>query len=229
MIKRNEQGIVGQHDIYNPNAPIDLGDSAARTGILAMCGSIQDIELLPLFEIEPGFCARAPKGNEPYDNIWSFSRDQLLQYVAGLPRHQEGSKIAARLLWTHMERFFFCQNKLNTGSKPKPWYVPADILTPSHVGHLIRVVKCYPLYPFLLVSYLWLLFDIYWSTKVKPTVESNQIVAMCSVAGKWALRLYVKMHPDFKTPLYNYWGGWRDQGEIANAIIDYIEDTVGVK
>jgi hypothetical protein len=154
----------------------------------------------------------------------------LLQFTAGYLNDGQVSNLnkrlpAKRIFWSRFRSGFLCQNTHTIDLKPKPWY-NRDILTPSHIGHLIKIAKIYWLYPFLLVSYSWLLFDILWSTKVKPDDESNQIIALCAVAGDWALKLYCWLHPNWTGPLYSYWSGWRDQREIAVAIDIYIKVRV---
>jgi hypothetical protein len=219
--------IIVQHDRTKPDYA-DGGDSAARSGIMAMAGSQVDRLVLGLFEQESGVLVRHPK-QTPYNDPRSFTRDQLLQYIAGFTqpylRGVMSTTIPRRVFWSRLKAGFLCQNTNDLFLNPQPWY-KRDILTPSHIGHLIQAAKLYYLYPFLIISYTWLLLDILWSTMVKPYDESNQIVAMCSVAGTWALKLYCGLHPDWKRPLIGYWSGWRDQEEIGKAIIIYIQGRI---
>lgn len=220
MIIRDKYGIIVQHDKTNPLYK-DGGDSAARTGIATMVGLVNYNWLgIQAFEVGNGILVRHPI-QAPYNNPNSFSRDQLLQFVGGL----RDVKMAKRIFWSRVRAGFLAQNKLDIDLKPKKWY-DRDILTPSHMGHLLRAAQIYWLYPLLVISYAWLLIDILWSTKVMPYQESNQIICMCSVAGKWALKLYCWLHPDFRAPIKKYWGEWRDQAEIGDAIIKFIEEKI---
>lgn len=82
-IKRDEFGIICQHDPTNPGY-LDGGDSANRTAMMALCGSEQDIKQLPKF-IVGGKLVRhpcQPKWNDPAET----SRDQLVPVLAALWR-----------------------------------------------------------------------------------------------------------------------------------------------
>lgn len=239
MIVRDENGIIMQHD---PNDPLylDGGDAAARDGMASMSGSRKDRGVMSLFELDDGILSRHPI-QSPYDDPRTTTRDQLLQFVAGYLTplsawswNTDRRMPAKRIFWTHAKRGFLCQNthKIvddpNTNKKvlvKKKWW-DRDILTPSHIGHLIKIAQIYWLYPFLPISYLWLLGDIFWSTYVKPFDESNQIIAMCAVAGDWALRLYCHAHPDWKKPIRDYYSGWRNQPELGELIIKYVKARI---
>jgi len=210
MLVRDSEGIICQHSPYDPYY-CDGGDSAARTGILAACGSDYDRIQAQSFVIE-GLGVRHPT-QVPYNNPNSFTRDQLIQLTAGLEVKQ-----ARALLISHAKRGFICQNSHETEGAKKAWY-KRDILTPSHIGHLILKSKTYLAYPFLLISMPWLLLDILWSTKVAPMKEQNQIICMLLSYPSIFLALYRKLHPCLEASLQDYWGGWRDQVEIKKAIL----------
>jgi len=217
MIKRDEHNIICQH---NPELPsyLDGGDSASRTGLLAMTDSIYDIREIPYFE-NKGLIVRHPY-QYPYNNTRTTSRDQLIMYSAGLERGSERSK---RIFWSRVKSFFFCQNILSIDLSKKT--LCPDILSPSHISHLIKIAKIYWLYPFFIIGWPWLILDIMWSCFIKPKDESNQIIAMCNVAGIWALQLYVFLHYDYTVPLKIYWSKYpfRDQNEIEDILINYIK------
>lgn len=228
MIRRDELGVVCQHDIYDPSKPLDGGDSAARTGILAMCGSLTDRLKMPYFEYF-GILKRHPS-KHPYNDPRSFSRDQLLQFTAGYLNTDAPIRYpytARRIFWAHAKRGFFCQNELTIDLQPKPWYARRDILTPSHIAHLLKVAQIPWLNWFVVLARLWLILDILWSTKVRPWDESNQIICMCaSEKSNWALKLYTKWHPNWRHTILGYWSGWRNQEEISDTLIRYIEERI---
>lgn len=223
MIKRDSYDIIVQHD---PNQPTysDGGDSASRTGIMAMCGSIQDQVLLREFDLEfNGHLKRHPF-QEPYNDYRSFTRDQLLPFMAGAYRANK-QLLTFHVFYFYFKRFFICANTITDQGKPKKWW-DRDLLSPSHIGHLIICSKMYILYPFLLFSYLDIFIDILWACFVAPKDESNQILSMLDVYGTFYLRIYCKLHPDWKNTVSDYWGYWRDQKEIGDALIKYIENRL---
>lgn len=206
MIFRDSYGLIVQPD-YNWEsywAFTDAGDSASRTGIMALCGSEQDIFLLPKFCI-PKFI------RHPYDEKWSdpnlMSRDQLICLMAGF-----GDQSNADIPYFKYE--FWMMNK--------------DILTPSHWGHLNRCAGIPISWLFRQISDINLLADIFWSTKIRPWSEQNQIICMCLVRGKWWVELYKKWHPDYRKALTDYWAiDWRRQGEIAELLIAKLDAATG--
>ena len=217
MIKRDSSNIIVQHS-PDPSYS-DGGDSSNRTALMAFIGSITDQKLIHLF-VKGGLGCRHPS-QPPYNDPRSWTRDQLIPTIAAL----HGTSQAQDLFWGHFKRGFFCQNSHTIDLAPKPWY-QRDILSPSHIGHLIMSAQIYPLYPLLLISWPWLVLDLLWSTKVKPFEEQNQIICMLGTAGVQWLKAYVWLHPDYKKATRDYWGGWRDQVEIGEAIIKYIEERM---
>ena len=214
MLKRDNLGIIVQHS-HDPSYS-DGGDSSNRTALLALSGSKIDSFVLPLF-VQDGLGRRHPS-QAPYDDPRSWTRDQLIPTIAALA----GTKQAKDLFWSHAKRLFICQNSHNIELIPKKWY-QRDILSPSHVGHLILSARIYQLYSILPIYYLFLLLDLVWNTKAQPKEEQNQFISMLVIAGKPWLKLYKKMHPSYQDNLYSYWCGWRDQKEIADAIISKVE------
>jgi hypothetical protein len=221
MIRRDEHGIICQHDPADPSY-MDGGDSSHRTGIMAMCGSARDKFLLANF-ILFGKGRRHPSQKD-YSDPRSWTRDQLIPTMAGL-KETGRTYDARKLFMSHLKRGFICQNELNIHLEPKAWY-DRDILSPSHIGHLILCAKVYPLYPFLIFSWLWMTLDLLWTTKVTPTKESNQPIVMFITAGKFWVKAFNWLQPNWRDTVRSYWGGWRDQSEIGEALIKKVEENL---
>lgn len=203
MIYRDSHGLIVQPD-YNYEDywnHTDAGDTASRTGIMALCGSDTDRLLLLIM-------ASLPLSRHPYDEKWSnpklMSRDQLICLAAGF------SIIPLQM-------------------KQVGWFINSDILTPSHKAHLKRCNKEEMSWLFQKISDLWLFCDMIWSTKVNPDLEQNQLICMLIVRGKPWAKLYTKLYPDFRAHLVQYWDSWRKQPEIAHRMIDKIEEILNEK
>lgn len=208
--------------IQHPRHKDEGGDSSRTTGMMALFGSVKDKCVLHLFEPNgDGILVRHPSH---YDHK-CFTRDQLLPFVAGLWSACK-TDIARRVFWSHAKRFFFCQNTHDQFTRKRKTLI-GDPLTPDHIGHLILCANLWPLYPFLLISYPWLILNIFWHTKIDSKHEQNQTIAMAWVAG--LIGLWAKWHPNWKGSINNYWSGWRDQKEIADIIIRYIDHRLSQK
>ncbi len=215
MLVRDNYGIVQQHDIYNQNA-LDAGDSARTTGLLAMCGSVQDRTLISYFVNSQGFVRR-----HPYDAKWSdpalTSRDQVDCVIAGLYAISSErcfipgnfwEVLCRKVFYAYAKRFFF---------------VNSDVLLPDRLGSLVLAGRIYWLFPVLPLSYVFLIGSILWNCYLAPDSEQNQLISRCSVHGKAFVRLLDKLHPALEKNLRAYWGGWRDQIEVAEALIAFVK------
>lgn len=197
MIKRDEKGFICQHDLSNPSY-MDGGDTACRTGIMSLCEAGQDSELMPKFFFKnTGFIGlvrhpfQGPKWNDPKET----SRDQLVAYASGL--WGKYTTLAKEL------RDFYSSGWINK-----------DFLAPDVRNHLDLRAGGKGSW----LGFQWLKMSILWSCKVKPNEEQNQIICMVIVAGGKYKEMYRKLHPDIKKNLMDYWGGWRDQKEIGEAL-----------
>lgn len=218
MLVRDPSNIVVQHD---PSVPsyADGGDSARSTGILALVGSTVDRINIARFFMGRGLLVRHPY--QPiHDDSRNFTRDQLLPLTAGMWAAGNHT-IVRRVFIAQAKRFFLCQN---THTHPdgvlKKFPNGPDILHPGHIWHLILCAKLRYLYWLAPIGYLFQLFDLLWSTKVKPDEEQNQVFCMMVVSG--LLPLYLKLHPDFEKNMRYYWCGWRDQRDIYNMIMEFV-------
>lgn len=200
MIKRDEHGIICQHD---PDVPdyLDGGDSAAREGIMALCGSKDDAGLLPEFYDLNAGLVRHPF-QEQWDDSAKTSRDQLVMWAAGCSINHLATALAAQRRYQ--------------------WFINKDVLLPDVRGHLRR---CAGLPPTLLQQ-VWLGLSILWQSHKPEEEELNQLLCMCIVAGPGTLKLFVKMLPNWKHNLEQYWNGWRDQSEIGAALMMKVNEVV---
>jgi hypothetical protein len=190
---------------------------------MAMCGSKQDQDLIWTFISPNGEGCRHPFQKD-YNDPLSWTRDQLIPTMAGL---KESGHIeeARKVFMSHLKRGFLCQNKLNIHLEPKAKY-SRDPLSPSHIGHLILCAKIYPLYPFLIFSWLWMALDLIWTAKVTPNDESNQPITMFITAGKLWVKAFNWLQPNWRDTVRSYWGGWRDQSEIGETLIKKVEESL---
>lgn len=223
MISRDKDLIIVQH---RPGFPLyqDAGDSSCRTGLMAMCDSSIDKDLLPLFYLQKvNKLVRHPY-QYPYYLPNNFSRDQLLPMIAGLSTAGY-HEIVRNIFFDHAKRYFLCQNDESYLYPGKKKILPdgRDILAPDHIWHLIVCGRIWYLYWFGLIGYPWQMLSILWSAFVMPENEQNQLFCMVNSSG--LLKLYIKIYglENFKKNMYDYFGGWRDQKEIAYFVCAYVE------
>lgn len=205
MIVRDRWNIICQH--YKDDTPIDGGDSASRTGIMALCGSKIDVENLEAFFVweENGWKIvrnpSQPKWNDPK----LTSRDQLVCFAAGC---------------------FFANNSAKVRAKSFPYVyrfnINSDVLAPDVKLHLNLCASIVPWWS--LFGYLWLRMAILWACFVRPEDELNQILCQAIVAGKKYVRMITILHPNWIKNVQDYWGGWRDQEEIGEALIQKVKE-----
>lgn len=222
-IVRDENGIIMQHDIYMPENRPDGGDSAARTGIMALCGSPEDRQVIFMFE-QVGLGMRHPY-QVPWNNVWNFTRDQLTCLAAGLKAAAlvTPSSACQRLYKSHKDRGWRAQNReKDVVGSVKSWPDGPDWLAPDIRLHL-RLCADIPSKWYLIGwAFLWL--SLIYNTKIKPNAEQNQFICQVIIAGpKWVKR-YKRMHKSWRENLQSYWNGWRDQKEISEAMINKLEE-----
>lgn len=207
MLIRDSYGIIVQHD---PNDPfyLDGGDSARATGIMATFGNSPDRRKCSDFVRLHGFV------RHPYQSKWkdpkNFSRDQWTCLVSGL--YYSNEDYMAAFHWRRQYVFAICPN--------------GDILGPEFYLHGLLCANSlwgYVLYPFL----IWFqVLHILWATKIAPHKEQNQTICMAKRSG--LLKLWAKLHPDWKGSLHSYWSQYpfRDQKEIADYLIAKIDAEI---
>lgn len=205
MIKRDQYGIICQHSKDDPNY-MDGGDSLRATGIMALCGSERDTNLLIKFYFSSisGLLVRHPFQNN-WNEFYKTSRDQVVCAVA--------SGDLSRACFAYLKR-----GKVNQ-----------DVLDPSVRYYLYKCAGCSEATPRLIkiLGKLFLFLSLVWNTKIKPDEEMNQFACICIVMGKfWSRKLY-DWHPDVEKNIRDYWSGWRDQAEIGEALIAKLKSVAG--
>jgi hypothetical protein len=202
---------------------MDGGDSARTEGILAMVGNKDDYKYILNFVSPSGDCVRHPFQDENNNNNPNnFTRDQLLCLMAGLSKSPIGILLNKQILRAYAKRYFRGQNTHDQEGNLKPWYKGRDLFHPGHIGFMIQASKSYVLYPFLPICWAFLLIEILIHTVFTPERESNQLISMLDVSGKFFLKLFVLLNPHWQIHIVEYWSGWRDQAEIGELIIQYI-------
>lgn len=228
MIYRDQHG-------YVMDMTMDGGDSANRAGLLALFGSP---EKLHHYEVRPGWLCRHPF-DEPWDNEYNFSRDQLLPFVAGCWK-QGNHELVSRVFWAHAKRFFFAQNfeRDYVGTKKYPYphefindqgklerrsFDWADPLDPSDIWHLILCAKIYWLYPFGVLGYPFLILSIIVHAYTNTSNDEGQLISKCVVAGKPFVWLYKCLKPDWHEALFQYWTVRRKMDAMCELITRSIQ------
>lgn len=217
---RDDEDLCMQPQPGNEANPKDGGDSAHRTGYLAFCGSQLDQANLGKFVLDTGLMVRHPK-QEPWNNPWNATRDQLIGYLSGCWRAQR-FELARALYHTHQERGFTCQSReYDWPGTTKPVGV-GDILAPEH---LMFFKVCTG--DFGAKNDLAGQANLYISIQLishDDDVEINQPLLISMICGQ--LDIFVKAHPNYRAQLRKYWGkgdDFRWQPCIAEAMIQVVD------
>lgn len=219
---RDEHNIVVQHDVNEKNPTMgDGGDSAMRTGLLAFCGSHQDAELLPDFEVpkESGIMVRHPfqhiLPNKCWNDPGNCSRDQLIPFIAGCWRIGR-TEIVQRLLAQHLARGLLCQNIYNdcpdnARKLPDPLGPHEVMFMRACAGDALAMID--PIGQLSLLAAIRAL-----PTNAEPNAMIVESIVCCQ------LDAYIARHgKTYKSVLRHYWGEQRGQLEIAETLISVVE------
>lgn len=214
MIKRDHYGFIVQHNADHPEQA-DGGDTARSTGLMAMTGSILDkilmVDLLVDDKVirHPYQTSNGKDPSSPDFRNWTLpsetSRDQVLCYSAGVER---------AMLNPRRSMLKYAQG----------WFVNKDILLPHNKLALYKAAYYGNPGVFItLFGYMFMFLHVIYNALIKPEAEQNQTIAMLRRFPTLE-RLFYRLHPDIEGNLKAYFGGkpWRDQDEIAEALIQYI-------
>lgn len=212
---RDQNGFIMQVGVNadgSQNSDLDGGDCAARTGVLAMCGSKPDAELLPRL-VKDGLLIRYPGQEERGYNLpTETSRDQLICWAAGVPFIE---KLSDRMMCQDVCIHYATKGKVN-----------ADILLPD-LRLFLYTVAGFPAPTHIkLLGMANLPMTIMWACYVKPDHELNQLICQLSVFDKKWMRMLVERHPDWKRNLYGYWSEWRRMSEIFNLMAKFVMEKI---
>jgi len=212
MIKRDEIGIIGQHNASYPEY-FDTGDSSSRAGLMAMAGSDVDKALLWQFLTKDKELVRHPTDPKWSDPLLT-SRDQLINWAGG----------AATLPMKYDNLVIFAALKKYAESS----FINKDVLLPETRLFLYKCAGLEAPIWIRALGYPLFFLKLVYNTKINPGIEQNQIISMCAVYGKWWMRKIKAWHPDLEHNLVDYWGGeeWRNQIEISTAISNFIQREI---
>lgn len=211
-MRRDNFGIMIQTDKDKPDYQ-DGGDSAFSTGLMAFCGSLQDIQLMPLFITEDHQLVRHPfqsanTGTHPHNDPRSVSRDQVIAFFAGLKYCGDENVKKACLKYA------------------KGWRVNRDILGPAHKYYLYKLAGVEPSTTLAFFAELHQMCSLVWDCYVKPNSEKNQSIVMNTIFGKRWIKFLYYNHPDLYKNIDVYFNGWRDRAEIGQGLKRRIFDEV---
>lgn len=229
-IVRDQYGIIVQREpgmIFG-----DGGDSCMRTGLMALLGDTQDkVNLLFMVRLTPpGILVRHPY-QEPWNNPNNFTRDQLICWMAGAKAVGMES-IPREVFKQCVKRGFRAQNtEYDYPGSTKKFPNGPDLLSPADMLFLgyCANVNIGLLCLLAVVGLPWFIASLLVATKINPEGEQNQMICQCLIYGRLATKLYVNMHRSWAKITLDYWGGWRDQAEIGNLLIDKVLETVKSK
>ncbi len=198
MIKRDQYNIIIQHNPKNPDDN-DGGDSAFTTGIMAGCGSLEDLHLMPLF-IKEGRLVRHPyqttnTGMAPHNDPRSVSRDQVLCFFFGRSPH--------------------AQVKAAALNYAKGWRVNGDVLEPRHKLYLYKCADEKPPLWLSIVGQFNQALSLIWDCYIKPDHEMNQSICTNIVYGTPWIAFLRRNHPNINKNIEEYYNGWRDKHQIG--------------
>lgn len=213
-------GIVMQYQEGNTEKPLDGGDSAHRTGVLAFCGSQLDANNLDKFYLTDSRMMVRHPTQEPWNNPNNCTRDQLIGYLAGCWRSGR-IEIAQGLLAAHEARGWFCQDIENDAPGTVKNPPIGDPLGPQHMMYM-RICAGQTDAATDLVSQL-ALYTAIQTASDDPESEQNQLLLLSIIGCQ--LDFYLAKQDHYADALHKYWSGvpWRGQRSIATSLIQVCE------
>jgi len=200
MIIRDAYGVIVQHD-KTDKSYLDGGDSCARTGIMSGSGSKENVvQFIISSEV-----VRHPyqvKFNKPKDT----SRDNVVQFFFSNENDEKFRKSAHK----YAESWFINKDFLSPSVRLY-FYKKADYGTPAHI---------------FVLGYLDLFLSTLWNGLIETESEKQQFTAICITMGPFWIKFFNKLHPNLEKNITEYYSGWRDQPEIAVALISKMKESI---
>lgn len=208
------------------NGATDFMDSARLVGVMATFKCATAINALNLGRYcVDGIVYRYPvvdDANPASNNPLNVTRDQILCLAAGYFFKNWSSRCVDILQQAYKRSKFTISRAQNAESdvvgSRKPWTNGPDILSPSHMNHLRLCARQRG----TTLGYIWLNLDIAFYSLFTPKEEPNQILCMAMVAGPKYVKRMRRWNRHLDTALRTYWGGWRNEPELAEEIITHL-------
>ncbi len=202
MISRDSNGIPIRYRFEDGS--IDYTDNAFLTGMLGLFGSKQEDQIRHLDENL--MLVRNPHGDEWSSSCLNTSRDQLVAWAS-----VKGLGVVGLVMLQYAEH----------------WFINKDILMPHVRLYLYRQawVKA-PLW-LKALGYPMMFLDIIFfcltsnMKKVEDQHEINQMLCLCNSYGRWALKLFFKLHKSPDENMKDYFCNWRNQCEIYEMYLNW--------
>lgn len=226
-------------DGFLVDSTYDGGDSTHFAGLSMLFGGN---EKQYFYETNAsGVLVRHPP-SQPWDNPKNVTIDQIAPFVAGCSVSRF-YKLPRRVFWASLRRGFFAQNferdwpgstkypwphSFHKDSDPNKelefkWFDFADPMGPADIWHLILCARLYPLYWFGLIGYPALFLTVLLHCKFNKSDDEGQIIAKVVIGGKFFVRMYKKLKPDWKLALWRFWSRDRLMPKMFQHIVNGME------
>jgi len=206
---QDELGLIGQRKVRNGVIWHEGGDSAQRTGFIAIAHAFTSptkartdfLARMYHHEVTSGTIVRHPDPSQWYSNPATCSRDQITPIIIACG-FLDCKNLLKRILFAHIKRFGFYQNWREANGKFKI----ADFASPEHWGFYIRSFNLWLLYPLLLIGDLFSLagsiYKVYpYSRTPKNVDDLNRIASLIqshfilpTPISRLSLAVYKKRH-----------------------------------
>lgn len=206
------------------NGATDGLDSARLAGVMAMLGRAdapncaayganKDVFPSPFWQ-----GVRHPThGDDPR----TFSRDQTICLAAGLKAQSKLTELrdlylAAKAAGNRAQNYMEWDGTIKK--------LGADYIPPHVMGAM--AVACNEQVGLTLWQLFWLLGQMIFNSLIakKEQPEPNQMFATCFLAGRPFIKLYKIIHRQWRGSIVDYWCGWRNEPELANDFINWVEE-----
>ncbi len=134
----------------------------------------------------------------PREYIYTFSRDQTICLFAGLTV---------------------------SGFSPliDPDYkTEGDLVDPGTRGHIRRCAGLQATW----FQNTWLKAALLFHAIFTPLDEPNQMLCMAMIAGDEYVKLWANHNPKWAQSIIEYWGGWRNELELAHLMIHKVQSIL---